>query len=79
MGYRLMQKEDMEGALAHFELQTRLLPDAANPWDSLGDYHVEAGNTEEARKAFEKALEIDPSFDASKRKLEELNSADADS
>ena len=55
MGYRLMQKEDMEGALAHFELQTRLLPDAANPWDSLGDYHVEAGNTEEARKAFEKA------------------------
>ena len=28
MGYRLMQKEDMEGALAHFQLQTRLLPDA---------------------------------------------------
>ena len=73
MGYRLMQKEDMEGALAHFQLQTRLLPDAANPWDSLGDYYVEAGNTEEARKAFEKALEIDPSFSASQRKLDELN------
>ena len=78
MGYRLMEKEDMEGALAHFQLQTRLLPDAANPWDSLGDYYVEVGNTEEARKAFEKALEIDPSFDASKRKLDELNNPSED-
>ena len=76
MGYRLMAKEDMEGALAHFKLQTRLLPDAANPWDSLGDYYVEVGNKEEARKAFEKALEVDPSFDASKRKLEELDAED---
>ena len=53
--------------------ESTLLPDAANPWDSLGDYYVEAGNTEEARKAFEKALEIDPSFSASQRKLDELN------
>ena len=79
MGYRLMEKEDMEGALAHFQLQTRLLPDAANPWDSLGDYYVEVGNTEEARKAFEKALEVNPSFDASKDKLEELNKSSTDS
>lgn len=34
--------------------------------DALGDHCVEAGNTEEARKAFEKVLEIDPLFDASK-------------
>ncbi len=79
MGYRLMSQEDMEGARAHFELQVRLLPDAANPWDSLGDFHLAAGNTEEARKAFEKAVEVDPSFKASQTKLDKLNNPSEES
>jgi tetratricopeptide (TPR) repeat protein len=73
MGYRLMADDDMEGAKEHFLLQTKFMGEAANPWDSLGDFYVAAGDKEEAIKCFEKALEIDPSFSASQEKIDELN------
>ena len=73
MGYRLMSQGDIPGAKKYFEFQTRLLPDAANVWDSLGDYYMKAGDKAKARKAFEKALEIDPEFKFSIRKLAELD------
>ncbi len=73
MGYRMMDAGDMEAAKMHLVLQTRFMADAANPWDSLGDYYVAVDNKEEAIKCFEKALEIDPSFSDSQEKIDELN------
>ena len=73
MGYRMMDAGNMEAAEEHLVLQTRFLGDAANPWDSLGDYYVAVDNKEEAKKCFEKALEVDPAFSSSQEKLDALN------
>tara|TARA_B100000768_G_C11264627_1_gene370442 strand:+ start:542 stop:1663 length:1122 start_codon:yes stop_codon:yes gene_type:complete len=73
MGYRMMDMDNMEAAKMHLVLQTRLMGDAANPWDSLGDYYVAVDNKEQAIKCFEKALEIDPSYSASQEKIDKLN------
>jgi tetratricopeptide (TPR) repeat protein len=78
MGYRMMAEENMEAAKMHLVLQTRFMADAANPWDSMGDYYVAVDNKEEAIKCFEKALEIDPAFSDSQDKIDELNGKSAD-
>lgn len=72
LGYRYMALDDMDAAKEHFELQIRFLGEAANPWDSMGDYYVAAGNNEEAIKCYEKAFELDASFVVSQEKSNKL-------
>ncbi len=54
---------------------TRELPDAANPYDSLSDGLIAAGRLEEARKSYERAVQIgeatgDPSLPTFRANLE---------
>ena len=59
-GYVLMRNQQAELALQLFEINTRVFPDASNTWDSLGEAHMTLGNENEAIRAYEKSLELDP-------------------
>lgn len=72
LGYTLLGEEKLDMALAIFKLNVRLFPEEANPYDSLGDAYLVKGNTKIAIESFKKALEKDPNFESSKRKLEKL-------
>jgi len=60
VGYALMQNGDLELALQVFELNTRVFPEASNTWDSLGEALMNLGRGEEAVRAYERSLELDP-------------------
>ena len=55
-----MRNQQAVLALELFELNTRVFPDASNTWDSLGEAHMTLGNDDEAIRAYEKSLELDP-------------------
>jgi CubicO group peptidase (beta-lactamase class C family) len=59
-GYALLTAQDAEQALAVFELNTRVFPEASNTWDSLGEAHMVLGNDDEAIRSYERSLELNP-------------------
>lgn len=72
IGYKLMDKGDMEQAGKHFALNVVSSPKVANAHDSYGDYLLKLGNKKEAKNSFLKAYEIDNSFIRSKEKADEI-------
>lgn len=59
VGYKIMNEDnDMDAAEKIFKLNMEEYPEAANPYDSYGDYLVEKGNEKEAKEYFEKSAEI---------------------
>jgi len=58
LGYWLLQRGEVDDAIAVFELNVDEYSDAANPYDSLGDGYREAGRLAEARDSYSKAVEI---------------------
>ena len=71
-GYLLLGQKQYDKAIEKFKKQVELAPDKANPYDSLGDAYRAAGRIEEAKAQYRKALQIDPQFESSRKKLEEL-------
>jgi tetratricopeptide (TPR) repeat protein len=72
-GYYLLKNKRIKDAVKAFERQVELAPKtAANPYDSLGDGYKAAGQIEKAKAAYRKAIEIDPTLEASKKNLAEL-------
>ncbi len=71
-GYFLLNQNRVEEAIEKFQKQISLAPNNANAYDSLGDGYLAADNKEKAAESFRKALEIDPDFEPSKEKLEEI-------
>jgi len=59
-GGRLMQDGELPNAIAVFALATRLYPDSANTWDSLGEANEAAGNRDASIAAYRKSLALDP-------------------
>lgn len=72
MAYNLMFRKRNDEALRLFELYTELWPQSANSWDSLGEFHLQAGNKSDGRRYYEKALEMDPERTYIKEILEAL-------
>lgn len=72
IGYKLMDKGDMEQAGKHFALNVVSSPKVANAHDSYGDYLLKLGNKKEAKNSFLKAYEIDNSFIRSKEKADKI-------
>ncbi|WP_273568959.1 S41 family peptidase [Maribacter halichondriae] len=59
-GYKLLEEDKIKDAIKIFELLVSEFPNAANPYDSLGEaYHID-GNDSLAVKYYEKSLELDP-------------------
>lgn len=71
-GYELMQRKKLDEALEVLQMNTKLYPDSANAYDSLGDAYLSKGDKEMAKANFEMALKKDPNFTASKAKLDKL-------
>ena len=57
-GYQFLGAGKSEVAREVLALNTRLFPESANTWDSLGEAYMTLGNGEEAIRNYEKSLEL---------------------
>ncbi|WP_162789486.1 serine hydrolase [Altererythrobacter sp. ZODW24] len=60
LGYTYLAQGDMKEAVAVFALNTRLFPESANAFDSLGETRAAIEDWEEAISAYRAALELNP-------------------
>jgi len=67
---------DAEQAFALLRIATDLYPDSANTWDSLGYAYRQAGDLDNARRYYRRALSKDPEFDSAREALAELGSSE---
>ena len=68
-GYALMRTGQGERALELFEFNTRVFPESWNTWDSMGEAHLNLGHKEEAIRAYQKSLELNPDNEPAKRMI----------
>ncbi len=71
-GFRLLQGEQLSEALEEFKTATKIDVTDPRPHHGLGQVYQKMVLVERAEAAYRKALEIDPSFDHSKKKLATL-------
>ena len=57
LGYQLMGRGDLDGAIEVFSYNVELYPNSANVYDSLGEALENAGRFEEALSSYSKAVE----------------------
>ncbi len=60
LGYQLLGKNKIQEAIEIFKLNVEQYPDAFNPYDSLGEGYMLAGEKELAIKNYAKSLELNP-------------------
>lgn len=72
LGYQLLDQDQVDEAVAVFELNVEAHPWSANVYDSLGDGYRAAGDRDAAIAAYRKALELDPNFGPSRENLADL-------
>ena len=58
LGYRYLQEEDLDNAIAVFKENVERYPKSANVYDSLGEALENQGNLEKAAKHYAKAVEL---------------------
>jgi CubicO group peptidase (beta-lactamase class C family) len=71
-GYLLLRAQMAEQALPVFVFNTRVFPDAFNAWDSLGEAYVALGRTNEAIRAYERSLALNPRNTSAAQALERI-------
>ena len=72
LGYEIMGQDDLDAAVAIFELNVERFPESGNVYDSLGEAYMNRGDTELAIANYERSLEIDPDNDNAVQMLEKL-------
>lgn len=73
LGYLLLGNNRIQDAITIFKLNVEEYPEAPNPYDSLGEAYMTAGNKELAIKNYKKSLELDPKNDNAVEMLKKLN------
>ncbi|HUU47117.1 MAG TPA: alpha/beta hydrolase-fold protein [Acidobacteriota bacterium] len=73
LGFAYMQAGEHEKAIEVFTYFIEQYPKSAMAQFLLGETHRRKGDTELARACFEKALEINPTLDAARRRLQMLD------
>ncbi len=71
LGYATLLK-DTATAVKVFGFITELYPNSFNAWDSYAEGLVALGKTQEAIKAYEKSIELNPNHKAGKEALQKL-------
>ena len=59
-GYDLLMEDKTESAIEIFKLLVSEFPNSANPYDSLGEAYMKAGNEALAIENYEKSIELNP-------------------
>jgi Flp pilus assembly protein TadD len=67
----------LDEAIEHYSEAVRLRPDYAEAYNNLGTALARKGNAASAARAFARAIEIRPSYDAAIRNLRELQKLNA--
>ena len=76
MGYMNLQvKKDTAAAKQLFEKYITMYPDGCNPYDSMGEFYLDAGDTANAEKYYKMALEKYPFNISSVEALEKIEAA----
>lgn len=60
LGYQLLQRGMVAEAIAVFELNVEVFPESSNPYDSLGEAYLAAGDRARAIASYRRSLELDP-------------------
>jgi CubicO group peptidase (beta-lactamase class C family) len=60
LGYALLSRNEVKGAIAILHMNSQLYPDSANTYDSLAEAHMKAGDRKQAIALYRKALETLP-------------------
>jgi CubicO group peptidase (beta-lactamase class C family) len=72
LGYIFLQQGKIEEAISVFTVNTKLFPDIANTFDSLGEAYLKAGKKELAIENYSKVLEMDPKNKNAEKILKDL-------
>jgi tetratricopeptide (TPR) repeat protein len=72
LGYTLLGAKKRDAAVAVFRLNTELYPKSGNTFDSLGETLLALGEKDAARKAYARALEVQPEYPNAKAARELL-------
>lgn len=76
LGYLYMQdKKDNAMAKTSFEKYIAMYPDGSNPYDSMGEYYLDMGDTENANKYYSMSLEKYPFTTSSINALQKMADA----
>jgi len=70
--YYLQNKKDMDMAKQYFEKYISLYPGGSNPYDSMGEFYLDAGDTANAKKYYTMALEKYPFLNSSVNALQKM-------
>jgi CubicO group peptidase (beta-lactamase class C family) len=72
LGYMLLNTGDVAGAIRVFELNAQQYLKSSNVFDSLGEAYMRANRRDDARKAYSRAVELDPSNGNARAMLQKL-------
>jgi tetratricopeptide (TPR) repeat protein len=71
--YYMQDKKDLAKAKECFEKYIELYPEGYNPYDSMGEYYLNAGDTANAKKYYTMAVEKYPFSNSSVQALQKMN------
>lgn len=73
MGYRHLDKGEVDAAISVFQLNADTFPASANTWDSLAEAIMAKGDRDAAIRYYRRSLDIDPDNSNASRMIERIN------
>ena len=73
MGYRHLDNNEIDAAIAVFELNVETFPESANAWDSLGEAVMAGGDHDMAIRRYRRSLELDSENKNAARMIEQIS------
>lgn len=72
LGYKLLRRKQVKAAIKIFQLLVQEFPEAANPYDSLGEAYLLDKQYKQALKNYQKAFELNPKNKHAKKMIQRL-------
>ena len=78
LGYKLLQGNKTDEAIAFFKLNVSEHPKSWNAYDSLGEAYMKKGQKDLAIESYRKSLELNPKNENGREMLKKLGAAESD-